>query len=126
MNDDPILAALARLEAGQTALEAGQTALKAGQTALEAGQTALKAGQTALEAGQTALRVDLMARMDRLQHRMDSLDEHLTLGFGHSDRVERRAQAVSEDNRLLGEQMVILTKLLRQLEGRINGLEERK
>jgi hypothetical protein len=65
MSDDPILAALARLEAGQT-----------------------------------ALRVDFMARMDRLQARVDSLDDHLTLVLGHSDRVERRAQAVSEDNRL--------------------------
>lgn len=79
-----------------------------------------------LEAGQTALRVDLMARMDRLQARMDSLDEHLTMGLGHADRVERRAQSVAEDNRLLGEQLMSLEKLLRQLEGRVNGLEERK
>jgi hypothetical protein len=33
---------------------------------------------------------------------------------------------VAEDNRLLGEQIMTLTKLLRQLEGRINGLEHRK
>jgi hypothetical protein len=71
------------------------------------------------------LRVELMPRMDRLQHRMDSLDEHMTLGLGHSDRVERRAQAVVEDNRLIGEQMTALTKLLRRLDGRINGLEDR-
>jgi len=78
-----------------------------------------------LEAGQTSLRTDLMGRMDRLQHRMDSLDDHLTMGLGHSDRVEKRAQAVSEDNRLIGEQLMSLTKLLRQMEGRINGLEDR-
>ena len=74
----------------------------------------------------TSLHLDVMARMDRLQHRMDSLDEHMTLSLRHVDRVERRTQAVSEDNRLLGEQMVTMTKLLRQLEGRINGLEERR
>jgi len=37
-----------------------------------------------LEFGQAKLRTDLMARMDRLQHRMDSLDEHMTVGLGHS------------------------------------------
>jgi predicted nuclease with TOPRIM domain len=74
----------------------------------------------------THLRTDLMERMNRLQHRMDSLDEHMTMGLGHSDRVEKRAQAVAEDNRLLGEQMMSLTKLLRQLEGRINGLEDKQ
>jgi hypothetical protein len=73
-----------------------------------------------------SLRTDLTARMDRLQTRMDSLDEHLTIGLGHSDRAEKRAQAVSEDNRLLGEQLMSLTKLLRQLEGRISGLEAQK
>ncbi len=91
MSDDPILAVLARLEAGQT-----------------------------------ALRVDLMERMDRLQHRMDSLDEHLTMGLGHSDRVERKSDGVAEQNRLLAEQMTTMHRLLRRLEGRINGLEERK
>jgi hypothetical protein len=116
MSGDPILAALARLETGQASLQAGLTAR----------MDQLDARMDRLETTQTSLRVDLMARMDRLQHRMDSLDEHLTLGLGHSDRAERRAQAVSEDNRLLGEQMMTMTKLLRQLEGRINGLEQRK
>jgi hypothetical protein len=85
----------------------------------------LEQGQTQLRQGQTLLRVDLMARMDRLQHRMDSFDEHLTVGLGHSDRVEKRVQAVAEDNRLLGEQLMSVTKILRQMEGRINDLEGR-
>ena len=67
-----------------------------------------------------------MARIDRLQHRMDNLDEHLTMGLGHSDRVEQRTKAVAEDNRLLGEQVMTLTKILRQLEARIRGLEDRE
>jgi len=98
MSDDPILSALVRLESGLGRLETEQT----------------------------RIRVDLMARIDRIQSRLDSLDEHLTLGLGHADRVERRAQSVAEDNRLLGEQIMTLTKLLRQLEGRINSLEERQ
>ena len=89
-------------------------------------QDPILAALARLEQGQNRLRTDLMARMDRLQHRMDSLDEHMTMGLGHSDRVERRVQSVSEDNRLLGEQMMSLTKIVRSLEGRINGLEEGK
>lgn len=72
-----------------------------------------------LEFGQAKLRTDLMARMDRLQHRMDSLDEHMTVGLGHSDRVEQRSHGIAEDNRLLGEQLRSMTKILRQLESRI-------
>ncbi len=98
MSDDPILAALARLEAGQGRLEAEQT----------------------------RLRVDLMDRMDRLQHRMQELDDHLTLGLGNADRVERKADGVVEQNRLLAEQMTTMHKIIRRLEGRINDLEERK
>jgi hypothetical protein len=79
-----------------------------------------------LEQGQDRIRVDLMERMDRLQHRMDNLDEHLTLGLGHSDTVEVRVQSAMEGNRLLGEQIRSLTKIVRMLEGRLNALEEGK
>jgi hypothetical protein len=102
MSDDPILAALARLEAGQTTLRTDFLD----------------------ELGRT--RADLMDRMDRLQHRLDGLDERLTTGLGNSDRVERKADGVVEQNRLLAEQMTTMHKLLRKLEARIAALEERK
>jgi hypothetical protein len=71
-------------------------------------------------------RADLMERMDRLQTRMDSMDDHLTMGLGNSDRVERQANGVADQNRIIGEQLNTLHKLVRRLEGRINGLEEQK
>lgn len=74
-----------------------------------------------------AMEARLMARMndnhENLLKRMDNLDEHMTLGLGHADRVERQSNGVAEQNRLLGEQMTTMHKLLRQLEGRINDLE---
>ncbi len=79
-----------------------------------------------LEAGQERLRTDLMERMDRLRHCMDSLGEYLIVGLGHSDRVINRSQAIAEDNRLLGEQLRSITKIVRQLEGRIRSLEDRQ
>jgi hypothetical protein len=86
--------------------------------------------QTATRDDVAKLRADLMARMDRLQSRMDSLDEHLTMGLGHTDQVDQRSrvatQAVLEDNRLLGEQVTSLHKLIRMLEARVNQLEDRQ
>jgi uncharacterized phage infection (PIP) family protein YhgE len=51
---------LARWEAGQAQLEAGQARLEAGQARLEAGQARLEAGQAQLEAGQSKLRSDFL------------------------------------------------------------------
>ena len=76
------------------------------------------AALTCLETSVTVMRGDMMARMDRLQSRLASLDEHLTMGLGHSDQVV-------QSNRLLGERINSLTKLVRLLEGRIDQLEER-
>jgi hypothetical protein len=57
-------------------------------------------------------RTELMARMDRLQTRMDSINEHLLLGLGHTDRVERKLTAVSDDNRLLSEMSLVLERMV--------------
>jgi len=154
MSDDPILAALARIESGQGdlmtrvgGLESGQGALMTRMGGIETRmggietrvggiETRMGGIETrvggietrvgGIEAEQTRLRVDLMARMDRLQTRLDGLDEHLTLGLGHSDRVDHRAQGIAEENRIIGEQLISMQKLLKRLEGRINDLEERQ
>ena len=83
------------------------------------------AALAALQEGQNKLRIDLMARMDRHQARLDNVDDHLTMGLGYADRVDRRASAVSEDNRILGELLVTLTQVVRRLEARVNQLEEK-
>jgi chromosome segregation ATPase len=129
MSDNPqqqILDALTRLEAGQTRLEANQARLEANQTRLEANQTHLEANQTRLEAGQNKMRSEIMDRIDRLQTRFDSLNDLQTLFFGSFDRIEHRHNTVSEDNRLLGQQMMILTRMVQRLGGRIDDIEEPK
>ncbi len=115
MSDDQILAALARLEAGQAGLEAGQAGLEAGQAGLVAGQAGLVAGQAGLVAGQAGLeagqagleagqaglvagQAGLVARMDRLDDRfaglrvdlmarMDRLQDALTEQRGEADTL---------------------------------------
>jgi chromosome segregation ATPase len=103
MSHDPILAALARLEAGQADVsdrlarleaeqagmsdrlarwEAGQAQLEAGQARLEAGQARLEAGQAQLEAGQSKLRSDFLDELGStraaLMGRIDTLQDSLT------------------------------------------------
>jgi hypothetical protein len=56
MSDDPVLAALARLEAGLSNMTSRMDRL---------------------EAGQTKLRTDLMERIDRLQHTVDSVKDNI-------------------------------------------------
>ena len=70
-----------------------------------------------LEEGLAKLRIDVMGRMDRLEARLDSLD-----GFWS---MEKRTDAVAEDNRRLGEQINILTKIVHQLEAHIANLEQK-
>jgi predicted nuclease with TOPRIM domain len=109
MSDDPIMAALARLESGQATLQADLKSVRIDFLA---------------ELGQT--RADIMGKIEDLQHRLAGLDDHLTMGLGNSDRVERQSDGVAEQNRLLGEQMTTMHKIIRRLEGRINDLEDRK
>jgi hypothetical protein len=68
---------------------------------------------------------DLMGRMDRLQEQMTGFDQHLTMGLGHTDEVETQFRALADSSRLQGDQLRTLHKLLRLLEGRVNGLEDR-
>ncbi|HLB99008.1 MAG TPA: hypothetical protein VJK90_15150 [Acetobacteraceae bacterium] len=63
--DNPILAALARLEAGQTAL------------------------RNAVSVDLTRTRVDLMARMDRLEDGLTAIRDDIAVNFGPADAVKR-------------------------------------
>jgi hypothetical protein len=75
MSDDPVLAALARLEAGQASLRGDLT----------------------------LLRVELMERMDRLQHSVDLVKDDVTVNYGSGDRVERLARSATDETRALAE-----------------------
>jgi hypothetical protein len=107
-----IIKTLARLESGLTRVQAGLTGVEANQASM---QTQLK-----------GMRTELLERMDRLQGRLDNMDDHLTLAFGHTDRVEKKGQSVADDNRILGEMQMTLGRIVRRLEGRMNGMEERE
>jgi chromosome segregation ATPase len=115
MSDDQILAALARLEAGQTdfsgrmdRLEAGQTDLSDRMDRMAGGQTDLSERMDRMAAGQT----DLSDRMDRMEagqgalradltrFRADLMEEHVgtrTVLVERMDRLQTRIDQLHEE-----------------------------
>lgn len=92
--DDPIVAALGRLEAGQSSLQAGQT----------------------------SLRVDLMARMDRLEDGLTAIRNDIAVNFGAADTVRRANDNTREEVRSLADVVSALVRKVRMLETRVRTL----
>ena len=87
MSDDPVLTALARLEAGQAALRADLLAARA----------------------------DLMERMDRLQNAILAMQDDITVNFGRADRTGHIARGASDEVRALGAEVAAMERQIRRL-----------
>jgi len=130
-SDALILAALERLEAGQTQLRAElATRMERLQDAVAAVETRIAAMETRMDAQDETLgrfRADLvdelgrtrnvfMARMDRLQDALVSQHEADVVNFGAAERAERIAKGAVDEGRILGEQFNALVRQVRRLE----------
>ncbi len=113
MSDSPVLAALARLEAGQTRLEAGYTRVEADVSGLKAEQTRLRSDFLA-ELGKT--RADIMERVDRLENAVTLIRDDIAVNMGAVDAVERANENTRADVRTLGEQVSVMWKQIKQLQ----------
>jgi chromosome segregation ATPase len=127
MSDSPVLAALARLEAGQSRIEAGQTGFDAMFAKLETGFAGLEAGLAGLEASQKSLRsefpaelgktrADIMERVDRLQHAVTLIRDDVAVNMGAVEASSRVNENTRADLRTLGEQVSVMWKQLKQLQ----------
>ena len=105
MSDDPVLAAIARLEAGNARLEA----LTAG---LETGLDTLR---REARADLTELRVAMMGRMDRLQGTMTGIRDDIGVAMGSADAMQRANDNTRELVRLQGEQLTIMFRQIKRL-----------
>ena len=108
MSEDQVAHVLAALDR----LEAGQTQLGAHLDRLEAGQTQLGAHLDRLEAGQVQLRVDIMARIDRVQDTLTAVRDDITVVMGRADQAHRVADNVRDELRALNE---VVTGVIRQV-----------
>jgi cell division protein FtsB len=132
MSDDPILAALSRLEAGQTHMEAELTCLATGQTHMEAELTRLATGQTHMEAeltrlatGQDMVRAEAADFREQVLNRLTAIREDIGVNMARVDRVaetvtDLRAELVS----LRGENAA-LWRMIKAIESRVDQIESR-
>jgi cell division protein FtsB len=139
MSDDPILAALSRLEAGQTHMVADVTQVRAdlthtaaelthlaaGQTHMAAELTHLAAGQTHLAAELTQVRAEAADFRDQVLNRLTAIREDIGVNMARVDRVaetvtDLRAELVS----LRGENAA-LWRMIKAIESRVDQIESR-
>jgi hypothetical protein len=133
MSDTLLLAALARLETGQSdilngvaslrgevaSLRAEVAALDAKYDALDAKFDAMRADIARLDRSHTTLRVDLMARMDRLQNNLNALRDDIAVNYGASDAVKRANDNTREELRGLGDIVSARYRKVIALEARV-------
>jgi chromosome segregation ATPase len=140
MNEDPIIAALLRLETAQGRIEAQQarldtrlgaieaqldtrlSAIEAQLGALREDLNALAVRMNRLEAGHTSLRVDLMARMDRLDNQLTALRDDMSVNFGATEAVKRANDNTREELRSLGDMVSALYRKVHNLETQVRDL----
>ena len=115
MNGDLVIAALSRLEAGQMSLLADVASLKTDVASL-------KTGFASMQESQTSIRVEVMARMDRLQNSLTAIRDDITVNMARSDRAHDGVSATRDELRLLGQEVAISTRKLRQLEERVRSI----
>jgi chromosome segregation ATPase len=113
MSDSPVLAALVRLEAGQTRLEAGYTRLEGELTSLKAEQTRLRSD---FLAGLGKTRADIMERVDRVENAVTLIRDDIAVNIGAAEAVERANDNTRADVRTLGQQVSVMWKQIKQLQ----------
>jgi len=137
MSDNPILASLTRLEAGQQALRVDMAELRDGQTALRADVTDLRADVTDLRAdvtdlradvttlreGQTALRVDMMGRIERLENHITGIRDDIGVNMGRADRAHEAVVNARSDVLHLSQELSIMWRQIKRLESDIRDIK---
>ena len=127
MSDDPILAALARLEAGQARLEAGQAGLTDRVTSLETGQASLRAEMAAFRSGVMdelgATRVAVMDRMSGLENKITDIHADIAVNFGAVDHARRINDNTRDEMRGLSDTQARMMTLILRLQTEVAELK---
>jgi predicted nucleic acid-binding Zn-ribbon protein len=114
MSDDPILAALARLEAGLARVEIEQeVTIRAAFTDIRAD---LRNFRTDLVDELAKTRGAIMARVDRVQETVQAMRDDIAVNFGAVDQVKRAHDNTREEVRILSDIVSTLVRKVRTLE----------
>lgn len=98
MSDDPILAALARLEAGLTRVEAGQVSLRA----------------------------DVMGRIDRLQNVVEAMRDDISVNMAAASTALDRTRSTRFEVENTTETLVAMNRQIMRLRTSVEELQQKK
>jgi chromosome segregation ATPase len=137
MSDNPVLAAIGRLEiafAGsqrdvradisqlredQTGMRGDITLMRGDITQLREDQTGMRGDVTQMRADITQMRSVIMDRIDRLQDRITEVRDDIGVAMGSADAMQRANDNTRELVRLQGEQMSIMFRQIKRLEDKV-------
>jgi methyl-accepting chemotaxis protein len=127
MADDPVLAAIGRIEAKidtsvarlETKIDTSVGRLGASVASLAA---ALEASRREARAELAELRVAMMSRMDRMQDTVTEIRDDIGVAMGAADAMQRANDNTRELVRLQGEQLTIMFRQIKRLEEKVRGI----
>jgi len=137
MSENPVLAAIARLEAAFGASQRGVhvdlTDMRAGLTDFSADLAGMRAEIIRLEmtfttslldvrADMTQMRSAIMDRIDRLQDRVTEVRDDIGVAMGSADAMQRANDNTRELVRLQGEQLTIMFRQIKRLEEKVRNI----
>jgi hypothetical protein len=120
MSDDPVLAALARLEAGQGELSTRLAQVEAGQSAMRTEMATFRSGVMD-ELGKT--RGVIMEKIEGVQADIGRIRDDIAVNFGAVDAVKRANDNTREELRSVGDLVTAMVRKVRTLEDRVRALE---
>ncbi len=120
MADDPVLAAIGRIEAKiDTSVARLETKIDTSVASLAA---ALEASRCEARAELAELRVAMMSRMDRMQDTVTEIRDDIGVAMGAADAMQRANDNTRELVRLQGEQLTIMFRQIKRLEEKVRGI----
>ena len=109
MSDDPVLAALGRIEAGVVAL--GQE---------------LRGEMTQLRVEVTQLRVETMGRFEKVENRLTMIQDDIAVNMGGVSTVFDRQVGMRKESDGLSTESQALHRMIKRLQTRVDELEQKK
>ena len=129
MSGDPVLAALARLEAKMeerlATLDGRLQTLDGRLATFGERLEALDGRIERLEAVQTRLRVDLMERMDRFEDRLTAFGDDLVVNMGGVNTVFDRLAAVRKEGDATASMLQTVIRQVNRLQNEVEALKKR-
>jgi chromosome segregation ATPase len=136
MSEDRILAALNRLEAGQSLLSAGQADMSGRLERLEAGQQSMSGHLERLETGQQSLRADffeelgktraaIMDKVETLQDAITAIHDDIAVNFGAVDQMRLVNNNTRDEMRGLTDTVARMMTLILRLQTEVAELKKK-